>query len=209
MRELNTEELERLEHEQLKPYACFANSVNCRTYESNGKTKSISKHPFRTEFQRDRDRIIHSKAFRRLEYKTQVFLTQHGDHLRTRLTHTLEVSQLSETIALQLGLNCDLVEAIALGHDVGHTPFGHAGERKLNELLKKEGEKTFKHNIQSVKILKFLEKKYNDYDGLNLTIPVLEGILKHTKIPTDVGRILRTFKIKKNVEVTDNGKIII
>lgn len=116
--------------------------------------------------------------------------------------------QLSETIALQLGLNCDLVGAIALGHDVGHTPFGHAGERKLDELLKGEGEKTFKHNIQSIKVLKLLEKKYNDYDGLNLTIPVLEGILKHTKISVDLPDYCNDLYIEKPYSVTLEGQIV-
>lgn len=135
---------------------------------------------YRSEFQRDKDRIIHSKSFRRMEYKSQVYLSQKGDHLRTRLTHTLEVAQLARTISTQLGLNSDLAEAIALGHDLGHTPFGHAGERKIQELLKEYGI-AFKHNVQSVKIVDLLEKKY-EYSGLNLTLAVREGILKHTKV---------------------------
>ena len=135
---------------------------------------------YRSEFQRDRDRIIHSKSFRRMEYKSQVYLSQKGDHLRTRLTHTLEVAQLARTISAQLGLNSDLAEAIALGHDLGHTPFGHAGERKIQELLKEYGI-AFKHNVQSIKIVDLLEKKY-EYSGLNLTLAVREGILKHTKV---------------------------
>ena len=163
--------LEENEQRTLKPYACFSQNAE--------RITKIDSHPRRTEFQRDRDRIIHSKAFRRLEYKTQVFLTNKGDHLRTRLTHSLEVAQISRTIALQLGLNTDLVEAIALGHDVGHAPFGHAGERMLNDLLKEKEIGYFKHNFQSVRILKHLEKKYY-YEGINLTRPVLEGILKHT-----------------------------
>lgn len=167
----NRETYENYEMEYLKPYACF----------SKGALRNIpiDSHSMRTEFQRDRDRIIHSKSFRRLEYKTQVYLTNKGDHLRTRLTHSLEVSQLARTISIQLGLNTDLVEAIALGHDVGHTPFGHAAEKKLNELLNNDKIGKFKHNMQSVRIFKLLEKKY-DHEGINLTTPVLEGILKHT-----------------------------
>ena len=148
-------------------------------------------HPYRTAFQRDRDRILHSRAFRRLKHKRQVFLTSESDHYRTRITHTLEVAQLSRTMARALGLNEDLVEAIALGHDLGHTPFGHLGEVILNQVM--SGEKTivgqeptqnfggFKHNYQSVRIVDHLEKKYT-FDGLNLTAPVREGILKHTRL---------------------------
>ena len=147
---LNREELEGLERKNLKPYACLSETAQ--------RNAEVGKHPLRTEFQRDRDRIIHSKAFRRLEYKTQVFLTRKGDHLRTRLTHSLEVAQIGRTVAVQLGLNSDLVEAISLGHDLGHSPFGHVGERVLGELLKGNGVKTFKHNVQSVRILECLEK---------------------------------------------------
>jgi dGTPase len=168
------ESLELIEQQTLKPYACFSNSAERRI--------SIPGHIYRTNFQRDRDRILHSKALRRLEYKTQVFLTQTGDHLRTRLTHSYEVSQLARTVANQVGLNCDLVETIALGHDLGHTPFGHAGEEALKELLEEFGAGTFKHNLQSIRIIDKLERKYS-YDGLNLTLPVREGILKHTKLP--------------------------
>jgi dGTPase len=150
-----------------------------------------SEHEYRTAFQRDRDRLIHSRAFRRLKHKRQVFLITEGDHFRTRLTHTLEVAQISRTMARALGLNEDLVEAIALGHDLGHTPFGHLGETVLNEIL--QGRDTldglfdgasfggFKHNYQSLRVVDLLEQKY-EAAGLNLTAPVREGILKHTRL---------------------------
>lgn len=130
----------------------------------------------RTEYQRDRDRIIHSKAFRRLMHKTQVFLSPEGDHYRTRLTHTLEVSQISRTIARAMRLNEDLTEAIALGHDLGHTPFGHCGERTLNKLVKGG----FSHNVQSLRVVEILEMKNDNKQGLNLTLEVRDGILNHT-----------------------------
>jgi dGTPase len=132
---------------------------------------------FRSEFQRDRDRIIHCSAFRRLEYKTQVFINHEGDLFRTRLTHTLEVAQIGRTIARVLGLNEDLVEAISLAHDLGHTPFGHAGQDALNACMKPYG--GFEHNLQSVRIVDTLEERYADYSGLNLTFETREGILKH------------------------------
>lgn len=132
------------------------------------------KSPTRTEFQRDRDRVIHSKSFRRLKHKTQVFISPEGDHYRTRLTHTLEVSQIARTIAKALNLNEDLTEAVALGHDLGHTPFGHTGEDVLNEI---SGGR-FKHNFQSLRVVKHLEKNGR---GLNLTTQVMEGIVKHSK----------------------------
>ena len=148
-------------------------------------------HPYRTAFQRDRDRIIHSRAFRRLKHKRQVFLITYGDHYRTRLTHTLEVSQLSRTIARALGLNEDLCEAVALGHDLGHTPFGHIGEVVLHRIMsgtddlqgviKFHNAGGYKHNYQSVRIVDVNEAKYS-FKGLNLTAPVREGILKHTRL---------------------------
>ncbi|MDZ7725879.1 MAG: dNTP triphosphohydrolase [candidate division KSB1 bacterium] len=151
-------------------------------------------HLYRTAFQRDRDRIIHSRAFRRLKHKRQVFLVTYGDHYRTRLTHTLEVSQLSRTLARALGLNEDLCEAVALGHDLGHTPFGHIGEvvlhrimngqDKLNGIICFENAGGFKHNYQSVRIVDVNESKYA-FNGLNLTAPVREGILKHTRLKRD------------------------
>jgi len=141
---------------------------------SKGRLTQEPKCEIRTDYQRDRDRILHSKAFRRLKHKTQVFLSPEGDHYRTRLTHTLEVSQISRTIARSLVLNEDLTEAIALGHDLGHTPFGHTGERILNELC----ESGFKHNEQSLRVVDFLEIR-NDKQGLNLTYEVRDGILNH------------------------------
>lgn len=151
--------------------------------ETLGRRAPLKACPLRTEFQRDRDRIIHSKAFRRLSHKTQVFLAPEKDHYRTRLTHTLEVSQISRTIARAIDLNEDLVEAIALGHDLGHTPFGHTGEEALSESLKKiasdfkDAPKFFKHNLQSLRVVDFLEYEGK---GLNLTQEVRDGILNHT-----------------------------
>ncbi len=136
---------------------------------------------FREPFARDRDRILHCSSFRRLEYKTQVFLNHEGDYFRTRLTHTLEVSQIARTLARQLALNETLAEAIALAHDLGHTPFGHVGGDELDRLLKEEGHsKGFEHNFQSFRVLNTLEKRYKDFNGLNLTFATLEGVLKHS-----------------------------
>lgn len=146
--------------------------------ESVGRKNQEPSHPYRTVYQRDRARIIHSQAFRRLEYKTQVFLNGTGDHLRTRLTHTIEVSSVSRTIATALGANQDLTEAIALAHDLGHPPFGHAGEKKLNEIMIDHG--GFEHNLQSLRTVEILETLYPSFDGLNLTYEVLEGIMKHS-----------------------------
>ena len=159
------ERIEKEEKEILSPYACL--SMN-----SKGRKREEEPCDIRPVFQRDRDRILHSKSFRRLKDKTQVFLLPEGDHYRTRLTHTLEVSQNARTIAKALRLNEDLVEAIALGHDLGHTPFGHSGERILNEICPHG----FKHNEQSVRTVDILEK---DGQGLNLTYEVLDGILNH------------------------------
>src|SRR5574340_1806381 len=131
----------------------------------------------RSEFQRDRDRIIHSTAFRRLEYKTRVFVNHEGDLFRTRLTHSLEVAQIGRTIARNLQLNEVLVEAIALAHDLGHTPFGHAGQDELNACMKEHG--GFEHNVQSLRVLDLLEERYAEFDGLNLCFETREGILKH------------------------------
>ena len=161
-------EREKLEHEMLFNFATFADSTL-------GRNEREEKCNLRTEFQRDRDRIIHSKSFRRLKHKTQVFISPEGDHFRTRLTHTLEVSQIGRTIARALRLNEDLVEAIALGHDLGHTPFGHSGETVLNE-LKTGG---FIHGEQSLKVVDFLERS-DKRIGLNLTEEVRDGILNHS-----------------------------
>ncbi len=143
-----------------------------KSSDSLGRKKTAPKCDYRTEFQRDRDKIIHSKAFRRLMHKTQVFISPEGDHFRTRLTHTLEVSQISRTISRILGLNEDLTEAIALAHDIGHTPFGHTGESAFEEILPNG----FEHNKQSVKVVELIEK---NGEGLNLTFEVLDGILNH------------------------------
>jgi len=145
--------------------------------ESKGRFYEEDKHPIRGIYQRDRDRIIHSTSFRRLEYKTQVFMNYAGDIYRTRLTHTLEVSQIARTIAKSLGLNEELVEAISLVHDIGHPPFGHSGEEVLNNLNYKNG--GFEHNLHAYKLLTQIEKRYPEFDGLNLTYEVLEGIIKH------------------------------
>jgi len=162
------EQLEQREYDLLSPHA-----VHVR--ESGGRMMPEEEDPYRTAFQRDRDRILHTKAFRRLKRKTQVFLAPQDDHYRTRLTHTLEVSQIARTIARALFLNEDLVEAIAMGHDLGHTPFGHAGESVLNELYKGG----FKHYEQSLRVVDVLEKRH-DKPGLNLTAEVREGILRHS-----------------------------
>jgi len=144
---------------------------------SRGRRYPVSDSPTRSEFQRDRDRIIHSTAFRRLQYKTQVFLHHEGQHFRTRLTHTLEVSQMARSIARALQLNEDLAEAVALAHDLGHTPFGHAGERVLHQKMAEYG--GFDHNMQAIRVVTRLESRYAEHDGLNLSWETLEGILKH------------------------------
>ena len=154
----------------LEIYACHAEH-------SRGRRHAEVPAPTRNDFQRDRDRIVHSTAFRRLVYKTQVFLNHEGDLFRTRLTHSLEVAQLGRSIARALGLNEDLVEAIALAHDLGHTPFGHAGQDTLNECMQAFG--GFEHNLQSLRVVDHLEERYPDFDGLNLTFETREGILKH------------------------------
>jgi dGTPase len=136
--------------------------------------------PYRTAFQRDKDRIIHSKAFRRLEYKTQVFAYYEGDHYRTRLTHTLEVAQIASSVAQYIGVNGDLISAIALAHDLGHTPFGHAGEHALNEVMQEEG--GFEHNHQSLRVVDLLEARYPEFPGLNLTYETRAGIIGHSTV---------------------------
>lgn len=157
------------------PYAAMS-------HESRGRKFPIAADPHRTEYQRDRDRIIHSTAFRRLQHKTQVFsnLGDEGDHYRTRLTHTIEVAQISRTIARSLGLNEDLAEAVALAHDLGHTPFGHAGEEVLDELTASSG--GFNHNQQSLRVVDYLEKRYPGHFGLNLTYELREAIIKHETV---------------------------
>ncbi|UCC78831.1 MAG: deoxyguanosinetriphosphate triphosphohydrolase [Candidatus Zixiibacteriota bacterium] len=163
-------ELEKLEKDNLASYAL-------KSGESRGRFYKEPKHPYRTEFQRDRDRIVHSTAFRRLQYKTQVFVNHEGDHYRTRLTHTMEAAIIARSIARALRANEDLTEAIALAHDLGHTPFGHSGEEALNELLKECG--GFEHNRQCLRVVDLLERRYPDFPGLNLTFELREGLLKH------------------------------
>src|SRR5712691_714293 len=148
--------------------------------ESRGRRYSEPSHPYRTEFQRDRARIIHSRAFRRMEYKTQVFLNGAGDHLRTRLTHSIEVASISRTIARALRLNEDLAEASALAHDLGHAPFGHSGEEMLAECMRDHG--GFDHNRQSLRVVELLETAYPNFPGLNLTFEVREGLQKHQSL---------------------------
>src|SRR5271154_703284 len=163
-------ELEQIERQNLAPYAQFSGDSRGRKYQEPPPE-------WRTEFQRDRDRVIHSRAFRRLEYKTQVFLNGTGDHLRTRLTHTMEVAAISRNIASALKLNTDLSETIALAHDLGHSPFGHKGETVLNRLMKRHG--GFEHNRHSLRIVEELEQKYPRFSGLNLSWEVREGLVKH------------------------------
>ena len=162
--------LERLEDQALAPYAHRSRSSRGRAYPDQEPT-------YRTAFQRDRDRILHTTAFRRLEYKTQVFVIHEGDYYRTRLTHTLEVAQIGRTVARALGANEDLVEAICLAHDLGHPPFGHSGEQTLRRLMEDHG--GFDHNKHSMRIVTVLERRYPDFPGLNLTWEVREGIVKH------------------------------
>jgi dGTPase len=166
------QDLEQIELKTLAPYAQLS-------AESRGR-EFVEKPPeWRTEYQRDRDRVIHSRAFRRLEYKTQVFLNGSGDHLRTRLTHTIEVAAISRNIARALSLNEDLTETIALAHDLGHSPFGHKGEKVLDRLMKAHG--GFEHNRQSLRIVEQLEQKYPRFSGLNLSWEVREGLAKHSQ----------------------------
>jgi len=163
-------ELEQIEREILAPYAQMSG-------DSRGRQHRETSAAWRTEYQRDRDRVIHSRAFRRLEYKTQVFLNGTGDHLRTRLTHTMEVAAIARGIARALKLNEDLTETIALAHDLGHSPFGHRGEHVLDRLMKGHG--GFEHNRQSLRVVEQLEQKYPGFSGLNLTWEVREGLVKH------------------------------
>jgi dGTPase len=171
MRAIRTRvDYEQEERERLAPWAV-------RAGDSRGRVVPEPEHPLRTAFQRDRDRIVHSRAFRRLEYKTQVFVHHEGDHYRNRLTHTLEGAQIARSIARALRLNEDLAEAVALAHDLGHTPFGHAGERVLAELLRDDG--GFDHNRQTLRVVDWLEERYPGFRGLNLSFETREGILKH------------------------------
>lgn len=151
-----------------------------QTSQSRGRRFPEGHHPYRSEYARDRDRIVHSRAFRRLEAKTQVFSARFSDHFRNRLTHTIEVAQIARTVAGALGLNTDLVESLALVHDIGHPPFGHAGERKLNQLMKTHGAH-FNHNLHALRIVEHFEHRYLEFSGLNLTFEVREGIVKHSR----------------------------
>ncbi len=168
---LNQARIKELEDKFLAPYAM-------KSYDTRGRVHKEKEHPYRSVYQRDRDRIIHSAAFRRLEYKTQVFVNHEGDYYRTRLTHTIEVAQIARTIASALRLNVDLTEAIALAHDLGHTPFGHSGEDALNELMSGLG--GFNHNLHGLRVVDLLEERYPDFPGLNLSWEVREGIIKHS-----------------------------
>jgi dGTPase len=164
------EELEEREERELAAYAM-------RSRSSRGRVHPDPEHPYRTAYQRDRDRIVHTTAFRRLEYKTQVFVYSEGDHYRNRLTHSIEVAQIGRTMARALGCNEDLVEAICLAHDLGHPPFGHTGETTLNELMRDHG--GYDHQKQTYRIITRLEQRYPDHPGLNLTFEVREGVVKH------------------------------
>ena len=147
---------------------------------SRGRRYPEPQHPYRNDYARDRDRVIHSRAFRRLEAKTQVFTTRYSDHFRNRLTHTLEVAQIARTVAGALGLNADLAEALALVHDIGHPPFGHAGEKRLDARMREHGDR-FDHNLHALRIVERFEQRYLDFPGLNLTFEVREGIVKHSR----------------------------
>lgn len=172
------EHLEELEDKTLAPYGM-------KSRESRGRVYPDPEHPYRTAFQRDRDRIIHTTAFRRLEYKTQVFVITEGDYYRTRMTHTIEVAQIGRTLARTLGANHDLTEAICLVHDIGHTPFGHSGEYVMRRLMKNFG--GFNHQQQSLRVVDELEERFPDYRGLNLSYEVREGIARHETEYDDTG----------------------
>ena len=194
------EQIEANERSLLGPFAE-------KSSEARGRKYPEPSHAYRTEFQRDRARIIHSRAFRRLEYKTQVFLNGTGDHLRTRLTHTIEVASISRTIARTLALNEDLTEAIALAHDLGHPPFGHSGEEVLAECMREHG--GFEHNRQSLRVVELLEAPYPDFPGLNLTFEVREGMQKHRafyEMPEVVSSRLPNQNRKAAGRVRPNGE---
>jgi len=167
-------ELERREEGTLAPFAA-------KSGRSSGRAVPEGEHPYRTAFQRDRDRVIHSAAFRRLAYKTQVFVNHEGDYYRTRLTHSTEAAQISRTIARAIGLNEDLCEVVALGHDLGHTPFGHSGQDALDECMREHG--GFEHNRQSLRVVELLERRYPEFPGLNLTREVLDGQTHRARKP--------------------------
>ena len=175
---------------------------------SKGRFFKEKKTDLRNDFQRDRDRIIHSTAFRRLKHKTQVFVNTSGDHFRTRITHSLEVSQIARTLSKYFNLNEDLSETLSLAHDLGHTPFGHAGEEALNDCMKNYG--GFDHNIQTLRIITILENRYYDFKGLNLSIETLDGLIKHNgpvKDLTKLNRILGNNFFKKKINFTSNSSL--
>jgi dGTPase len=185
------EELEHIEERTLAPYSCLSRS-------SRGREHPESEPEYRTCFQRDRDRILHTSAFRRLEWKTQVFITYEGDYYRTRLTHTLEVSQIGQSLARALGVNQDLVEAICLAHDLGHPPFGHSGEAVLARLMTDHG--GFDHNRQSLRIVTVLEQRYPSFPGLNLTWETREGLQKHETRYDNLDSAGAALEIRGNLE---------
>ena len=177
-------------------------------FTSKGRLTLEPNSSFRTPFQRDRDRIIHSASFRRLKHKTQVFVNTEGDHYRTRITHSLEVAQIARSISRYLNLNDDLVETLSLAHDMGHTPFGHAGEEALNESMTMHG--GFDHNLQTLRIVMFIENKYLKFKGLNLTIETLDGLLKHNgPIRNDdkINRIIGAKKFKQKINFKKNSSL--
>ena len=172
---------------------------------SRGRLHREPESATRSVFQRDRDRIVHSGAFRRLQYKTQVFVYHEGDYFRTRLTHSLEVAQITRSICRSLGLNEDLAEAVALAHDLGHTPFGHAGEEELGGQLKARGAGSFDHNVQTFRILTYLEQRYAAFDGLNLTWESLEGVVKHNGPLAEPAPELRRFSAALDLELATHA----
>jgi len=177
-------------------------------FKSKGRLHYEIPNKFRTPFQRDRDRIIHSASFRRLKHKTQVFVNTEGDHYRTRITHSIEVSQIARTISKYLNLNDDLAETLSLSHDMGHTPFGHAGEEALNECMLNHG--GFDHNLQTLRIVMFLENKYLKFKGLNLSIETLDGLLKHNGPFYDKGKlqtIIGIHNLKNKVKLDKNSSL--
>ncbi len=195
---LTRQKLEEFEEKMLAPYAMKSKYTKGRKYPEK-------EHPFRSVYGRDRDRIIHSTAFRKLEYKTQVFVNHEGDYYRTRLTHTNEVAQIARSIAKTLRLNEELTESIALAHDIGHTPFGHSGEATLNELTKDEG--GFEHNIQGLRVLEELEEKYPDFPGLNLSWELREGMVKHkTSYDSPVYKDYKEYELE--LKATLEGQVV-
>jgi dGTPase len=181
---------------------------NLALFKSKGRIFNEANSIYRTPFQRDRDRIIHCASFRRLKHKTQVFVNTEGDHYRTRITHSIEVAQIARSIAKHLGLNDDLAETLSLAHDLGHTPFGHAGEDALNECMTKFG--GFDHNLQTLRIVMFLEHKYLKFKGLNLTLETLDGLLKHNgaiKELSSVNRLIDLKNFKNKINFTNSGSL--